>query len=342
VVESGHHRLAKPHGRSGRLMPAGTVEVRVRRLLAMLGWLSRQGAGTVAITELAERFGMTAPQVVAELELAACCGLPPYSPDQLMELMVDDVEVQADLGADLSRPRRLSAAEGFTLAASARAILAVPGADPEGALATALEKLEAALGQQAEVKVDLETPPLLEEVRSAVTRAMQVRITYYSAARDETSSRVVDPLQVFSSGGSWYLDAWCHQASDTRHFRVDRVESVEETGVIFDRRPTEAPPAAVVPGPGTPRGTVLLPPGAQWLVESLPATEVEVLEDGRVRAALPVSGEAWLARLLLRAGPGSEVVDPTEWREVGRQAARRVLARYTVTREVGAPDQPTV
>ncbi len=100
------------------------------------------------MAELSERFGLTPEELVADLELAACCGLPPYTPDQLMEIVVDDREVVANLGAELARPRRLTAAEGFALAASARAIAAVPGADPDGALARALAKLDAVLGDR--------------------------------------------------------------------------------------------------------------------------------------------------------------------------------------------------
>ncbi|HUZ44962.1 MAG TPA: WYL domain-containing protein [Acidimicrobiales bacterium] len=310
------------------MSPQLTVEARLRRLLAVLGWLSRRGAGTARIAEVAARFGMTEAEVVSELELAACCGLPPYSPDQLMELMVDDDEVQADLGPELSRPRRLSSAEGFTLAASARAILAVPGSDPDGALASALAKLEAVLGRRESVSISLDEPGLLEVVRGAADSSAQLRIAYYSASRDEASQRVVDPYHVFSSGGFWYLDAWCHRAEALRHFRVDRIEAAEPTGESFVR-PEGGPPATVVaPGPDTQTATVLLPAGAAALLESLPTVSVTPEADGRLRVVLPVGGEAWLARLLLRAGIGSEVLEPPELAGVGARAARSVLAGY--------------
>src|SRR5579884_3269860 len=106
----------------------------------MLGWLARRDGAS--ISELADRFAMEEADVVAELELAACCGLPPYTPDQLLELVVDGDTVFA-FGLDaLRRPPRLTPEEGFALAASARAILAVPGADASGPLASALAKLE--------------------------------------------------------------------------------------------------------------------------------------------------------------------------------------------------------
>ncbi len=310
------------------MSPQLTVEARLRRLLAVLGWLSRRGAGTARIEEVAARFGMTEAEVVSELELAACCGLPPYSPDQLMELMVDDDEVQADLGPELSRPRRLSSAEGFTLAASARAILAVPGSDPDGVLASALAKLEAVLGRRESVSISLDDPALLEMVRVATDRSAQLRITYYSASRDEASQRVVDPYHVFSSGGFWYLDAWCHRSEALRHFRVDRIEAAEPTGETFVR-PEGGPPASVVaPGPETQTATVLLPAGASALLESLSSVKVTPQADGRLRVVLPVGGEAWLARLLLRAGVGSEVLEPPELVGAGARAARSVLAGY--------------
>ena len=63
--------------------PAGD---RLRRLLAILPWLADRGA--VPISELASQFEMPESEVVALLELAACCGLPPYTPDQLIELIV--------------------------------------------------------------------------------------------------------------------------------------------------------------------------------------------------------------------------------------------------------------
>jgi predicted DNA-binding transcriptional regulator YafY len=43
---------------------------------------------------------------------------------------------------------------------------------------------------------------------------------------------------------------------------------------------------------------------------------------------LPVTGRRWLERLLLRLGGDGEVVEPVEWRDVGREAAARLLARY--------------
>ena len=53
------------------------------------------------------------------------------------------------------------------------------------------------------------------------------------------------------------------------------------------------------------------------------------MPDGRLRVRLAVASERWLERVLLRAGPEAEVVEPagvaTIW---GAAAAARLLARY--------------
>jgi proteasome accessory factor C len=82
------------------------------------------------------------------------------------------------------------------------------------------------------------------------------------------------------------------------------------------------------PRPDDPRVTLELPRGASWVTESAPAESVEDLPDGRQRIVVPVSEAAWLERILLQVGPEAVVVDPPEWRDVGRAAAVRVRARY--------------
>lgn len=323
---------ARPDERPRRLDAAG----RLRVLLAMMPWLASRGGAPIA--EVAERFGLAEEEVVALLELAACCGLPPYTPDQLIELIVSNDWVTANLGPHLSRPRRLSAAEGFTLAASARAILAVPGSDPAGALVRALAKLEAALGQHLAVAIDLDEPPLLGTVRAAIAAGASLEIEYYSASRDELTVRRVDPWSVFSEGGHWYLDGWCHLAGGVRHFRVDRVRTARTQGPAGEpeRQPDEhgvggqsrEQRAVFAPGPEAVLVRLAISPSARWVTETYPTQQVRERPDGWVEVTVAVGGRAWLERLLLRLGPSAEILDPPELAQVGRQAAARLLARY--------------
>ncbi len=132
------HAPETPHAPPGR-----ETSQRLRRLLAVVGWLAR--VGEADISDVARRFSMEEDELIRELELAACCGVPPYTPDTLMEIEVSETSVRAFLPAEFGRPRRLTPAEGFAVAASARLIMAVPGPEDE-ALGRALAKLDAAFG----------------------------------------------------------------------------------------------------------------------------------------------------------------------------------------------------
>jgi proteasome accessory factor C len=308
---------------------------RLRRLLAIIPWLAARGTAT--IDEIAERFDMDITTVEDELLLAACCGLPPYSPDQLIELVIDDDGVTANIPAYFRRPLKLTAADGFAILAAGRALLAVPGSDESGPLARALEKLTAVLGGSRGVTVELDAPEHLADLLAAAEADERVVLKYYSASSDAVTERVVDPVSVFADRGRWYVAGYCHRAQAVLHFRVDRVRELARTGEHFERAslPVDAagPGDVFRPGPDMAEATVLLPPGAGWVVETYPTLDVQELDGGWRRVRLAVSGTRWLERLLLRVGPEGRVEAPAELAKVGADVARRLLARYE---QVGA------
>jgi proteasome accessory factor C len=330
---------------------------RLKRLLAILAWLAQ--VGEAPIDEVASRFDLTPEALVTELEMAACCGVPPYTPDQLMEILVTDSSVSTRVGTALARPRRLSPPEGFALAASARALLAVPGSDVDGALSRALGKLDRALGGE-QIAVELDAPPWLGMVGDAAASGGRLAISYYSASSDRVTEREIAPIRLFASGGHWYVDAWCSLAGDLRRFRVDRINAAEpvETPVEDDQRLAPAsdgidavrgagePRAAevtgqpggfdpFVPGPDSRRVRLSLDPSTAWLVESIPSAGPPESVGDRVELEVFVGGDAWLERLLLRLGPDARVVHPEDYRGLRAEAAARILQRYRSDR--GSP-----
>jgi proteasome accessory factor C len=316
-----------------RSAPGAETSRRLRRLLAVIGWLAQVGEAPIA--EVSARFGMSEQELVAELELAACCGTPPYTPDTLMEIEVSESSVRAFLPEVYGRPRPLTPAEGFAVAASARLLLAVPGSDDD-ALRRALAKLDAALGSRAAVGLDVDTPGFLAEVRAATEGGRSLEMEYLSGSRDELTTRVVDPVQVITIDGHWYLDGFCHRAGDMRRFRVDRIISVKDGPTTSTSSDEVAAPAPMrpleemfVPGPGAVEVHVRLGPSAQWVPESVPVRTVARDGDGRVTdVVLDVGGMAWFERLLLQLGPAARVVRPPELTGLAADAARRVVARY--------------
>jgi proteasome accessory factor C len=311
------------------------ASVRLRRLLTVIPWIvDHQGS---RLDDLAARFGIRVAELERDLELVPFCGLPPYTPDRLIDCEIVDGRVFLRFAEYFGRPLRLTPAEGFALLAAGQALLAVPGADEKGSLASALGKLAGVLGGGDGMAVELGAARYLEPLRAAADASERVEIDYYTFGRDELTTRRIDPRAVFAAAGQWYVDAFCHKANDDRLFRVDRVRAVRPTGEHFDASVASA--GTGVPGPGGAPGifnprpsdrrvTLLLNADAAWVPESYPVESVEETPDGRLRVVLVASERAWLERLLLRLGPSAEVLDPAEVRVEAAEAARRLLARY--------------
>lgn len=305
---------------------------RLERMLALVPWILAHPGTTIA--ELAERFEVDEAELQEDLELLPMCGLPPYTADRLIDVWVaDDGAVTLRLAEYFERPLRLTPAEGVALVAAGRALLAVPGAQQDGPLASALDKLEHALGARGGVAVDVGGAGNLAPLQQAVDESEQIEIEYYSFARDEMTTRVVDPARVFHAFGEWYLAAYCHLASGDRLFRIDRIRSIRPTGVDVDDHEDRADDdglgtAVYRPAPSDLRVELRVDPEASWVADSVPTESVVRRADGRIDVVLAVSAPAFLERLLLGLGSAAEVLDPPEARELIASAADRVLRRY--------------
>jgi proteasome accessory factor C len=300
----------------------------VPRILALVPWLDAHPGEKR--TEVAARFGITVEQLDDDLSLVLMIGVPPYTPAEYIDVDVDeDDRIWLRIGDFFRRPLKLSASEGLAVLAAGRALLAVPGSDPTGPLATALDKLAGAL-ESPDLQIDVGEPEHLAEVRAAADAGAQLEIDYWSAGRDARAVRVVDPRRVFFAVGQWYLDAYCHRAHDQRMFRVDRIRAVHATGQQVDTLDPDALPIREVfnPGPDDVRVTLVVPGESAWIGEKYPAESVEEVPDGRSRIVLAVSEPSWLERLLLRLGPDVEIESPADWIDRRTAAASRVLARY--------------
>ena len=67
----------------------------------------------------------------------------------------------------------------------------------------------------------------------AVIGRRQLRIRYWTAARDAETERVMDPWHLRAIDGAWYVIAWCHLRKARRLFSCARIRSLQETGDLF-------------------------------------------------------------------------------------------------------------
>lgn len=308
---------------------------RLRRLLVMLPWLMERGE--VSVTAMAEWFALTEAELVADLELASMCGLPPFV-DEMIDVFIDEGTVFAGIPRVFTRPLRLTAPEGFGLLAAGRAAMALPGAEPAGPLGRALDKLAAALGEAAgegAVVVDLARPAVADQVARAAESCERLEITYWTPSRGESSQRTITPRAVFVDGGYWYVVADDHRSSSERSFRLDRILDVSNTGVHDAQRDVTLPDTDrwFADDPEIERITLRIPTNDIWMIERYPVDRISddaTSTDGVAMSivVMPVTNEQWARRLVLRLGPQAEVVSPQRWVSLAAESARSILTNY--------------
>jgi proteasome accessory factor C len=313
------------------MSPRAVAGAEIQRILAIVPWIVAHPGASKAV--IAQRFGITTEQLDDDLALVLMIGVPPYSPGDYLDVDEDDDgNVAIRLADPFRRPLRLAPSEGLALLAAGRALLAVPGSDPDGPLATALAKLEGAL-DLPDLVVDVGEPPFLSSVRDATAHHARIEIDYWSAGRDDLTTRVIDPELVFFATGQWYLGAFCHRAREERMFRIDRVRGVRPTGEYFEPGATDFETGETYsPRATDTRVTLHLTPEAAWVAEAYPTESVTDRADGSLEIVLAVSEIAWLERVLLQLGPDATVVAPESLHNVAAAAAQRILGRYQQNR----------
>ncbi len=312
------------------------VNVRLRRLLVMLPWLMERQ--TVSTREMAEHFGMSVADLVADLTLASMCGVS-QDPRDLIDLWVDDDEVHFGIPKYFERPLRLTVAEAFSLIASATAAQQLPGVDATGALSRAIAKVAEAIDLDINNSfvVELETPESVGALSQAIQQSVVIEFEYWSVATGESAKRQVAPLEVFLDQDHWYLRAHDLDAQAERTFRLDRLDQLLVTSQNHELVTT--PRGQWFAGSDEQRRVLLqVDPAWLWVLEQYPGVSIGVAPSGQVvrhadwvTVEVVVNTERWMQRLLVRLGANATVVKPTDWQQLGRDTARLILQRYERT-----------
>lgn len=287
-------------------------------LASVLAYLRRRG-GSGTLGELAMAFSRTPEDLATLLESASLCGVPPYSPDVLFEILVDrDLDqVEVRLDSPLSGPRTVDLVEAITTLISVEAVEKLM-ADEVPALSRAVTKLRAAIGAQYQhdpVVADLESPYAISTVRAAVLADHCLEFDYRPTVGEE-GHRHVRPVRMFFASEYWYLQA-LHRGQQ-RRYRVDRMSRV--TSVPRDDCASPSAYAAVLAD--LTEGDLLGIRGR--------GTVIEVQGDGDVAAILDVAAMGssmpcgpsrfrvwslspeWTALLLVQLGPDARTTATPE------------------------------
>jgi proteasome accessory factor C len=309
---------------------------RLLRLLGMVTYLDRHAG--VRVEQVAQQFGVSTRQVLADIDTLWVTGTPGYWPHDLIDFdaaSYDEGVLRLVESRGMTRPLRLGTREAVALVAALRAMreAVAPGLDRArtAVLTSALDKLTAATGEGAaavDVRLAVDgAPELVAALNEALATQRRLRIRYVTAA-DVTSEREVDPIRLVTEDDHSYLLAWCHRARDERLFRVDRVLAAQVLDVPATEHPVAGHTQTFTPSPQDELVTLELASPERWIAEQVPVESVEDLPDGGFRVALRVAEPAWLRHLLLQVAANVRTVEPAVVATDAADAARAALAAY--------------
>lgn len=199
---------------------------RAARLLDLVPFIStHQG---ISVSDLAAEFSVTEKELLNDLNTLWMCGLPGYTPLELIDLEFESGYVSIRNAEVLQRVRLLTKQE---------LVIILLGLD---ILATSLERsrtdLKADVAQlTAKIKsivgnVATALPIVDSGHRAIIVQAIKSRkelsLVYRSTIRDAVTERVITPLELSLDLGFEVLNAYCHTAEGFRTFRLDNIESV--------------------------------------------------------------------------------------------------------------------
>lgn len=311
-----------------------TAGERLQRLLVIVPYVVRHPGTT--IEELGRMFGVEPSELSRDLGGLFMMGTPPYTSDELIDVIIEDGRVTILMADYFGRPLRLTRAEAIALYLEGSAAAAQLAPDPDAAIRRALTKLATGLGDEAiqrlaaSVALDASIPPpVIDALAAAVDQRRRIRFTYFAASTGESSDRLVEPEQVFCDRGNWYVVAWDVDADAERLFRVDRVRDVVDGGAAF--RPRGLAGAGrdlYTRGADDVLVRLRLRPGAAWVAEYYAVDDVGTDDDGTMTVTIAAGNLYWVERLLLRLGGDAEVIEPAALTRRVADLAATVAARY--------------
>jgi proteasome accessory factor C len=318
------------------------VAQKLRRLLFIVPYVAKHPEG-VLVEQLAKMLGGDRDELLADLDLLTQVGPPDGDPGEYLLVSVEEGRVFVDLAHRLTRPLRLTPAEGCSLLLGLRSLRQSGIAPFDTAMASAEKKLLAALGRDAGEAQSLATGTVVAEpdrivadhLRRLVTAARTsrtVEIEYVAASRHATSWRTVDPYGIVHHAGEWYVVGHCHLRGDVRTFRIDRIADLREGKDTF------APPEEFdleayrrerlyVPSADAITVTVHLEPlavtriGANW-----PVGEVTMHDDGSAELIMDCDGFEWVTGWILEQGRHAWIAGPEDARAAMRDRLGKMRA----------------
>jgi proteasome accessory factor C len=292
---------------------------RTARLLDLVPYISsHQG---ISLKELAGVFGVSQSQMTDDLTTLWMCGLPGYTPLELMDLDFESGFVTIHNAETLAKPRSMNFDEATALILGLDLLRSTISADRADLIAM-IQQLSSRLSTLINLPSALSVTPSTNQqhvsvIMEAIKSRSGVEISYHSLYRDELSTRKIYPIEVIETDGHQYLSSYCYTASDFRQFRMDRIQSAQSFSVE-----AEIPTTKVEPTSFTSTIKVIAP--TREVSERFKQAEMSVNSIFEYESF----SQQWIQRAVMASGGAVSLQSPAQIRQSIATTAQSMLDRY--------------
>ena len=292
---------------------------RTARLLDLVPYINtHQG---IALKDLAAVFEVSNAQMVNDLTTLWMCGLPGYTPLELMDLDFESGYVNISNAPTLAKPRSVTFDEGVALILGLDLLRASIPTDRSDLLEK-IDSLSARLSSIINLNSTFSVvAPVNQGVSAAIDEALASRssleIEYHSMYRDEITQRTIFPIEIIQVEGQQYLSSYCYSATDFRQFKLDRIQKA----VVTQESKTIPEDAADTQRINS-RLKVLKP--TREIAERFSRQDLKAGSEFDFQTY----SQQWLERSILSSGDGVALLTPPGIRASIAQMAQSMLDRY--------------
>ena len=292
---------------------------RTARLLDLVPYINtHQG---IALKDLAAVFEVSNAQMVNDLTTLWMCGLPGYTPLELMDLDFESGYVNISNAPTLAKPRSVTFDEGVALILGLDLLRATIPTDRSDLLEK-IDSLSARLSSIINLNSTFSViAPINQGVSAAIDEALASRssleIEYHSMYRDEITQRTIFPIEIIQVEGQQYLSSYCYSATDFRQFKLDRIQKA-----IVTQESKTIPDDATDTQRINSRLKVLKP--TREIAERFSRQDLKAGSEFDFQTY----SQQWLERSILSSGDGMALLTPPEIRASIAQMAQSMLDRY--------------
>lgn len=282
--------------------------------------LENPGVSTI---ELAQNFSVSVKQIEEDLSLIFMCGLPGYTPYDLIDLVFEDGIVNVIDPQVLSRPRKFSKAEHVAIVLGLEVLKSLTHDNPEyeGRISRVLSKLNDSIPNVEVLMKNQETFQYFDIINRAIKMKHNLKIVYNSESKDEQKARSIIPSRIYFQNAQAYLLAHDPVSSIEKIFKISNISSCE-IGDISELSSSIVEEEQI-------KVEILIDEKHLLFLErnSSIIVDQKLVSEG-TKVTLKVRSTDWIKRAIISNAPGIEVLSPPELATWARKTASKMISLY--------------